>query len=173
MSFELDRFNLCLSVTWTWPFGLLVFQVSSCSSEERLNPSLVARVVFPFFHQLDLPLRNQSGLISEWAEVSVITAHLLFSASVLVFVFWPSKSGLWQAVSWQSQASAGCVSLLIKPLAESFQNSTTALWFCCWSDTAAGNRTAPACLCYKPHSLLDAKLPILSVWDVWNTVIIL
>lgn len=45
--------------------------------------------------------------------------------------------------SWQGEASAVCVSLLLKPLAEFFQSSATVLRFCCWSAQAGGNEITP------------------------------
>lgn len=156
-------------MAWAWPFRLLVFHVSSCSSEERLNSSLVAKLVFPFFHQLDLTLWNQSGLIREWAEVSVITTHTYFSVWACFFFY-----------TVQIRTLAGerlaepSVSWLCQPLKKKnpgwifpeLHNSSVVLLLIRY-----GSRKA--CLCYKPHHLLDAKLPISSVWDVWNTVIIL
>lgn len=44
---------------------------------------------------------------------------------------------------WQGKASAVCVGPLLKPLAESFQNTRTGLRFCCWSAQTGGNRIAP------------------------------
>lgn len=56
--------------------------------------------------------------------------------------------------SWQGEASAVCVGLLLKPLAESFQSSATVLRFCCWSVQAGGNGFTP------PNLVLFESVPL-------------
>lgn len=83
VSFNLDRVNFCLVVTWMCPFSysFSYFQ-PSCWSGQPEPP--VARAVFPFFPQPDLPLQNQHSPITEWAEVIIIT-HPLLCVCVCVF----------------------------------------------------------------------------------------
>lgn len=111
---------------------------------------------FLFFHRPDLPI-TKLELSTRWTS-SVHYRHYYYYTPTTVcdvFLRRPDQAVGRPARSWQGKASAVCVSLLSKPLAECFQSSKAVLQFCCWSVQAGGRGVSPQNLTASERPLLS------------------
>lgn len=77
----------------------------------------VAKVVFPFVHHY------KTRVLQSLNELRSLLLHTHFSLCVSVCFYTVQNQGFGRPdSSWQGEASAVCVGLLLKPLAESFQS---------------------------------------------------
>lgn len=138
VSFDLPRFNLCLVLTYLWLLSVACFSHFQLWCRCFFEPT-VARAAFPFFHQPNSHYKTRA--LQSLNELRSLLSHTHPPLTVCVCVFTNQDFGRPNS-SWQGEASAVCVGLLLKPLAESFQSPATVLRFCCWSVQAGGSRNS-------------------------------
>lgn len=110
----------------------LVWAARTTSSQRGCSPSFTSLTSHYRTRALQSPNELRSLLLHP---------HICVCARALVFLHGPNQEFGRPDSSWQGDASAVCVGLLLKPLAESFQSSRTVLRFCCWSGRRKRNHS--------------------------------